>query len=132
MLATQSSEMRMIRQSSTINTPGIPAALACATSPMMRDHRRVHGFACEGSSTIQDVVLKLSVEPSRNPARGGSGGHAPPGRTNNVVIGAISTFRAVDLGLSLLTTHSCSVYRGDQDIAWWHPLYSLLQTCEVL
>ena len=42
-LATQSSGMRMIRQSSDVTAPGSPEARACATSPTMRDHRRVHG-----------------------------------------------------------------------------------------
>ncbi len=44
-LATQSSGMRMIRQSSALQRQSVPfSARTCATSPKMCDHRRVHGF----------------------------------------------------------------------------------------
>jgi hypothetical protein len=44
-LATQSSGMRMIRQSSALQCQPVPlSARTCATSPTTCDHRRVHGF----------------------------------------------------------------------------------------
>jgi len=44
-LATQSSGMRMIRQSSALQCQSVPfSARTCATSPTTCVHRRVHGF----------------------------------------------------------------------------------------
>jgi len=72
----------MVRQSWGVNASGHAAARPCATSPAMRDHRRVHDMA-SFEALPQYRMWYLTVPPSRQvfangpPSRGAHAARGP-------------------------------------------------------